>query len=40
MPLEIKNLVYARVKGLDYGHELVASQALYPQITELTTLTQ
>jgi peptide/nickel transport system substrate-binding protein len=40
MPLDIKNLVYARVKGLDYGHELVASQALSPQITELTTLTQ
>jgi peptide/nickel transport system substrate-binding protein len=40
MPLDIKNLVYARVPGLDYGHELVSSLALYPQITEMTTLAQ
>jgi peptide/nickel transport system substrate-binding protein len=40
MPLDIKNLVYARVPGLDYGHELVSSLALYPQITEATTLAQ
>jgi len=39
MPLDIKNLVYARTPSVDYGHELVSSLALYPQITELTTLT-
>ena len=37
-PIYMQNLVYARVPTLDYGHELVSSVALYPQITELTTL--
>lgn len=40
MPLDIKNLVYARTPNVDYGHELVSSLALYPQITELTTISQ
>jgi peptide/nickel transport system substrate-binding protein len=39
-PIYMQNLVYARVPGLDYGHELNSSVALYPQITELTTLSQ
>ena len=39
-PLHFQNQVYARTKGVDYGHELVSSLALYPQITELTTVTQ
>jgi hypothetical protein len=34
----MQNLVYARTPGVDYGHELVSSLALYPQITELTTV--
>ena len=34
----MQNLVYARMPGVDYGHELVSSLALYPQITELTTV--
>jgi peptide/nickel transport system substrate-binding protein len=38
IPLYMQNLVYARMPGVDYGHELVSSLALYPQITELTTL--
>jgi hypothetical protein len=25
---------------VDYGHELVSTAALYPQITELTTITE
>ncbi|MGH2615512.1 MAG: ABC transporter substrate-binding protein [Thermomicrobiales bacterium] len=37
-PIYMQNLVYARAPGVDYGHELVSSLALYPQITELTTL--
>ena len=40
LPLSIKNLVYARTQAVDYGYELVSSQALYPPITELTTVTQ
>jgi peptide/nickel transport system substrate-binding protein len=40
MPLCIKNLVYGRTQAVDYGHELVSSLALYPQITELTTISQ
>jgi peptide/nickel transport system substrate-binding protein len=40
MPLHSKNQVYARAQTVDYGHELVSIQALYPQITELTTVTQ
>jgi peptide/nickel transport system substrate-binding protein len=38
--LNTKNLVYARTQAIDYGHELVASQALYPSFTELTTISQ
>jgi peptide/nickel transport system substrate-binding protein len=38
LPLYMQNLVYARTPGVDYGHELVSSLALYPQITELTTV--
>jgi peptide/nickel transport system substrate-binding protein len=38
--LNTKNLVYARTQAVDYGHELVASQALYPSFTELTTISQ
>jgi len=39
-PLHFQNQVYARTQAVDYGHELVSSLALYPQITELTTITQ
>jgi peptide/nickel transport system substrate-binding protein len=39
-PINYTNLVYARTEGVDYGHELVSSLALYPQITELTTVSQ
>jgi len=35
-PLFYQNLIYARKKNVDYGHELVNSMALYPQITEKT----
>jgi peptide/nickel transport system substrate-binding protein len=38
VPLYMQNLVYARAPGVDYGHELVSVPALYPQITELTTI--
>jgi peptide/nickel transport system substrate-binding protein len=38
IPLYMQNHVYARMPGVDYGHELVSSFALYPQITELTTV--
>ena len=38
-PLYMQNLVYARKPSVDYGHELVSSLALYPQITEQTTIT-
>jgi peptide/nickel transport system substrate-binding protein len=38
MPLHFQNQVYARAQGVDYGHELISSLALYPQITELTTV--
>jgi peptide/nickel transport system substrate-binding protein len=40
MPLNTKNLVFARTQAVDYGHDLVANQALYPGITELTTISQ
>jgi peptide/nickel transport system substrate-binding protein len=40
MPLHYQNQVYARAQDVDYGHELISSLALYPQITELTTVTQ
>jgi len=39
LPLHYQNQVYARTPAVDYGHDLVSSLALYPQITELTTLT-
>lgn len=39
-PFHFQNQVYARSPKVDYGHELVSSLALYPQITELTTITQ
>ncbi len=35
-PLHYMNLIYARRAYVDYGHELVSSMALYPQITEKT----
>ncbi len=38
IPLYMQSLVYARTPAVDYGHELVSSLALYPQITELTTV--
>ncbi|MDQ3410761.1 MAG: ABC transporter substrate-binding protein [Chloroflexota bacterium] len=38
MPLHYQNQVYARTQNVDYGHELISSLALYPQITELTTI--
>jgi hypothetical protein len=34
----MQSLVYARTPAVDYGHELVSSLSLYPQITELTTV--
>ncbi|MCC7022902.1 MAG: hypothetical protein IT338_08750 [Thermomicrobiales bacterium] len=37
-PLYMQNLVYARSPRVDYGHELKSSLALYPQITEQTTI--
>lgn len=39
IPLQYQNQVYARVQGVDYGHELVSVLALYPGIDETTTLT-
>ena len=39
-PLYMQNLVYARSPAVDYGHELVAVPALYPGITEQTTITR
>jgi peptide/nickel transport system substrate-binding protein len=39
-PLHYQNQVYARSQNVDYGHELISSLALYPQITELTTITE
>lgn len=38
MPILFINQVYGRSEKVDYGHELVSSLALYPQITELTTI--
>ncbi len=38
-PLYMQNLVYARTPAVDFGHDLVSSLALYPQITEMTTIT-
>ena len=39
-PIYMQSLVYARQPNVDYGHELVSSLALYPQITEQTTITR
>jgi peptide/nickel transport system substrate-binding protein len=39
-PLHFQQLVYARAEGVDYGHDLVSVLALYPGITEKTTLTR
>jgi peptide/nickel transport system substrate-binding protein len=39
IPLQYQNQVYARTSKVDYGHELVRVQALYPGIDETTTLT-
>jgi len=38
-PLHYVNLVYARRANVDYGHDLKAAMALYPQFTEKTRLT-
>ncbi len=38
VPLVYQNQVYARSSAVDYGHELKSSLALYPQITEQTSL--
>ncbi|MBW3634271.1 MAG: polyamine ABC transporter substrate-binding protein [Chloroflexi bacterium] len=38
VPLHFQNQVYARTPAVDYGHELISSLALYPQITEQTTV--
>ena len=40
LPIYMQSLVYARQPSVDYGHELVSSLALYPQITEQTTITR
>ena len=37
-PLHYVNLVYARRKGVTYGHPLKAAMALYPQFNEQTDL--
>ena len=37
-PLHYRNKVYIRHGYVDYGHPLIASMALYPQITEKTRL--
>lgn len=39
-PLHYLNQVYARTESVDFGHELVSVMALYPQITENTTLNE
>jgi peptide/nickel transport system substrate-binding protein len=39
-PLHFQQQVYARAEGVDYGHDLVSVLALYPGITEKTTLTR
>lgn len=40
IPLQFQNQVYARTPNVDYGHELVNVQALYPGIDETTNITQ
>jgi peptide/nickel transport system substrate-binding protein len=39
-PILFTNQVYARTTAVDYGHDLISSLALYPQITELTTISR
>jgi peptide/nickel transport system substrate-binding protein len=39
-PLHFQQQVYARAEGVDYGHDLISVLALYPGITEKTTLTR
>jgi peptide/nickel transport system substrate-binding protein len=39
-PLHFQQQVYARAAGVDYGHELVSVLALYPGITEMTSLSR
>ena len=38
LPLQFQQQVYARSSKVDYGHELISVLALYPGITEKTTL--
>ena len=37
-PLNDRMFVWGRRPNVDYGHELISTAALYPQITELTTI--
>jgi peptide/nickel transport system substrate-binding protein len=37
-PLHYLNQIFARRNYVDYGHEVVSSMALYPQITEKTRI--
>jgi len=37
-PLHILNFVYARRANVEYGHDLAATTALYPQFTETTRI--
>jgi peptide/nickel transport system substrate-binding protein len=39
-PLHFQQQVYARSEAVDYGHDLISVLALYPGITEKTTLTE
>jgi peptide/nickel transport system substrate-binding protein len=39
-PLNVRKFVWGRSNKLDYGHEVISTAALYPQITELTTITE
>ncbi len=39
-PLHFQQQVYARSNGVDYGHDLVSVLALYPGITENTTISE
>ena len=40
LPLHYTNLVYARWRHVDYGHDIKSSVSLYPQITEKTRILQ
>lgn len=39
-PMQYQNQTYARSTAVDYGHDLVSVLALYPGITEKTSLTK